>query len=90
MGQATFQVIYTEDKSRIAQVEHFPVETLRMEKCNEDGDVEAYWYSKDWTKIRKKGYEPERIPAFGYGELVIRLRFTVSNHTELVTITTHQ
>lgn len=68
MGQATFQVIYNEDKSKIAQVEHFPVETLRMEKCNEDGDVEAYWYSKDWTKIRKKGYEPERIPAFGYGE----------------------
>lgn len=68
LGQATFQVIYNKDKSRVAQVEHFPVETLRMEKCNEDGDVEAYWYSKDWSKIKKKGYEPERIPAFGYGE----------------------
>tara|TARA_R110000803_G_scaffold16021_5_gene44096 strand:+ start:2526 stop:4409 length:1884 start_codon:yes stop_codon:yes gene_type:complete len=68
LGQATFQVIYNDDKSKVAQVEHFPVETLRMEKCNEDGDVEAFWYSKDWSKIRKKGYEPERIPAFGYGE----------------------
>jgi len=68
LGQATFQVIYNEDKTQVAQVEHFPVETLRYEKCNEDGEVEAYWYSKDWTKIRKKGYEPERIPAFGYGE----------------------
>ena len=68
LGQATFQVIYNEDKTQVAQVEHFPVETLRYEKCNEDGEVEAYWYSKDWTKIRKKGYEPERIPAFGFGE----------------------
>ena len=68
LGQATFQIIYNDDKSKVAQVEHFPVETLRMEKCNEDGDVEAFWYSKDWSKIRKKGYEPERIPAFGYGE----------------------
>jgi len=68
MGQAAFQVIYNEDKSSIAQVEHFPIETLRYEKMDEDGDITGYWYSKDWTQIRKKGYEPERIPAFGYGE----------------------
>lgn len=67
MGQAAFQVIYNDDKSAIAQVEHFPIETLRYEKMSEDGDIEGYWYSKDWTQIRKKGYEPERIPAFGFG-----------------------
>ena len=68
MGQAAFQVIYNEDKSAIAQVEHFPIETLRYEKMNDDGDIEGYWYSKDWTQIRKKGYEPERIPAFSFGD----------------------
>lgn len=67
MGQCAFQVIYNEDKSVIAQVEHFPIETLRYEKMNDDGEIEGYWYSKDWTQIRKRGYEPERIPAFGYG-----------------------
>ena len=67
MGQAAFQVIYNEDKSAIAQVEHFPIETLRYEKMNEDGEITGYWYSKDWSQIRKKGYEPERIPAYGYG-----------------------
>jgi len=67
MGQAAFQVIYNDDKTSIAQVEHFPIETLRYEKMNDDGDIEAYWYSKDWSQIRKKGYEPERIPAYGYG-----------------------
>jgi hypothetical protein len=68
MGQAAFQVIYNKDKSKIVQVEHMPIETLRFEKMNEDGEVTGYYYSKDWTKIRKKGYEPTRIPAFGYGE----------------------
>jgi hypothetical protein len=68
MGQAAFQVIYNKDKTKIVQVEHMPIETLRFEKMNEDGDVCGYYYSKDWTKIRKKGFEPVRIPAFGHGE----------------------
>lgn len=68
MGQAAFQVIYNKDKSKIVQVEHMPIETLRFEKMNEDGDVTGYYYSKDWTKIRKRGFEPVRIPAFGHGE----------------------
>ena len=68
MGQAAMQVIYNKDKTKIVQVEHMPIETLRMEKMNEDGEVCGYYYSKDWTKIRKKGFEPVRIPAFGHGE----------------------
>ena len=68
LGQAAFQVIYNKDKSKIVQVAHMPIETLRFEKMNEDGEVTGYYYSKDWTKIRKRGYEPERIPAFGYGK----------------------
>ena len=68
LGQAAFQVIYNKDKSKVVQVEHMPIETLRFEKMNEDGEIEGYFYSKDWTKIRKKGFEPTRIPAFGYGQ----------------------
>ena len=68
MGQAAMQVIYNKDKTKIVQVEHMPIETLRMEKMNDDGEVTGYYYSKDWTKIRKRGFEPVRIPAFGYGE----------------------
>lgn len=67
LGQAAFQIIYNKDKSKIVQVAHMPIETLRFEKMNEDGEVCGYYYSKDWTKIRKKGYEPQRIPAFGHG-----------------------
>ena len=66
LGNGAFQVIYNRDKSKIVEVYHMPVECLRAEKCNEEGEVEAYYYAYDWSKVRsKKGVE--RIPAFGYG-----------------------
>lgn len=64
MGQCAMQIIYSKDRTRIAQVEHFPIETLRAEKCNENGDIEGYYYFSDWTKI-KPNDKPKRIPAFG-------------------------
>lgn len=66
LGNAAFQVIYTADKSKIAEVYHMPVETLRAEKCNDEGEIEAYYYAYDWSKVRNKS-QAERIPAFGYG-----------------------
>lgn len=66
LGNGAFQVIYNRDKSKIVEVYHMPVECLRAEKCNEEGEVEAYYYAYDWSAVKsKKG--AERIPAFGYG-----------------------
>lgn len=64
MGQSAMQVIYSKDRSKIAQIEHIPVETLRAEKANEDGDIAAYYYFKDWSKLRPSD-KPLRIPAYG-------------------------
>lgn len=64
MGSCAMQVIYSKDRTKIAQVEHFPIETLRAEKCNEEGDIEAYYYFKDWSNMKPTD-EPKRIPCFG-------------------------
>lgn len=64
MGQCSMQVIYSKDRRSVAQVEHFPIETLRAEKANDKGDVEAYYYHSDWKNI-KPNDKPERISAFG-------------------------
>lgn len=64
MGQCAFQVIYAADR-RVAQVEHMPIQTLRAEKMNDDGDIEAYYHCADWTKVGPQ-YKPSRIPAFGF------------------------
>jgi len=64
MGQCAIQVIYSKDRSKILQLEHIPIETLRAEKCNDKGDIEGYYYFSDWAKY-KRGNELTRIPAFG-------------------------
>jgi hypothetical protein len=73
LGQCAVQVIYTKDRKKIAQVEHIPVQLLRAEKCNEEGKVEAYYYSDDWTDLRK--YTPKRISAFGCSKDNIEVYF---------------
>tara|TARA_B100001939_G_scaffold222424_1_gene191421 strand:+ start:253 stop:2004 length:1752 start_codon:yes stop_codon:yes gene_type:complete len=64
MGQCAMQVIYSKDRKSVAQVEHFPVETLRAEKANDKGEIEAYYYFNDWSKYRPQD-KAKRIPAFG-------------------------
>jgi hypothetical protein len=64
LGEASFQVLY-KDK-QVARAEHFPRQTLRAEKCNDDGEIEAYYYFHDWSKI-KPNDKPKRIAAFGFG-----------------------
>ena len=64
MGQCAIQVIYSKGRKKIAQLEHMPIETLRAEKANKDGEIPAYYYFKDWANI-KRSDTPLRIPAFG-------------------------
>ena len=64
MGQCSMQIIYSKDRKTVAQVEHIPVENLRAEKCNDKGEIEAYYYADDWSKVKNVGHTT-RIPAFG-------------------------
>jgi hypothetical protein len=63
LGQFAFQVIYSKDRKRIDKAYHIPVHLLRPEKCNADGEIEAYYYSDNWTDTKK--FPPKRIPSFG-------------------------
>ena len=74
MGQCAVQVIYSKDRKTIAQIEHIPVETLRAEKCNDEGEVPAYYYFKDWANI-KRSDDPLRIPAFGMSRESIEILY---------------
>jgi hypothetical protein len=74
MGQAAVQVIYSKDRKKIAQIAHIPVETLRAEKCDENGDITGYYYSNDWTKT-KTNDQLLRIPAFGYSKEAIEILY---------------
>ena len=64
LGEGSMQIIYKNGK--VLKAEHFPRQTLRAEKCNEEGQIEAYYYHHNWAKI-KPSESPKRIPAFGFG-----------------------
>ena len=64
LGEASFQVLYKDGK--VVKAEHFPRQTLRAEKCNDDGEIEAYYYHPNWEKA-KPSDKPKRIAAFGFG-----------------------
>jgi len=74
MGQAAIQVIYSKDRKKIAQIEHIPVETLRAEKCDENGDITGYYYSNDWSKTKTKE-QLIRIPSFGFSKEAIEILY---------------
>jgi hypothetical protein len=73
LGQAAFQVHYTSDRKKIQKLYHIPVQLLAPEKCNKDGEIEAYYYSNNWEDVRN--YTPKRIPAFGFSKEPIEILF---------------
>jgi len=74
LGQCAIQVHYSKDRKRILKAYHMPVNLLRAEKCNKDGEVEGYYYSDNWQDVKK--YAPKRIPAFGYSNEQIEILYS--------------
>jgi len=64
LGEASFQVTYS--KKQVASVTHFNRETLRAEKCDDQGKINAYYYHPKWENY-KPSDELTRIPVFGSG-----------------------
>ena len=62
LGQSSIQVHYNK-KREVVKFLHLPVNLIRSEKCNEDGEILGYYYSDNWQKTRE--YKPLRYDAFG-------------------------
>jgi hypothetical protein len=62
-GEASLQIIKTRDKKSIANIYHLPKEKVVPSIETLEGDIEYFWYCKNWKNTTK--YPPERFPAFG-------------------------
>jgi len=63
-GGFYWEVIWSMDRSTIAQVNHLPFENCRLACSDEDDSITGIWYSRDWSNIRKKKNEPRYIAMF--------------------------
>ena len=64
LGEACFQITYNNNK--ISAITHFPRETLRAEKMNENGIIKNYFYAPDWSKVNRNT-KLTKFPVFGSG-----------------------
>jgi hypothetical protein len=74
LGQFAIQVHYNKDHSKILKAYHIPTNLIRAEKCNEDGNIEGYYYSDDWTDVKK--FKPQRYSAFGTSKDEVEILFS--------------
>lgn len=74
LGQAAMQVIYDKKgrNRKVAKIKHFPISTLRPEKCNEEGVIEAYYYHPNWSEYKRSDVL-KRIPTFGNSKESVEL-----------------
>ena len=63
-GAYAINIIWSKDKSKIAEMHHIPVEQVRVGRKNESGLVDEYYVSSDWGNYRKKEYTPRRVAAY--------------------------
>ena len=61
-GAFALNVIWSKDRTQIAEIYHIPVEKIRAAKPNEMGRVDAYYVCNDWSNTRK--HKPHRVAAF--------------------------
>lgn len=62
-GEASIQVIKANKKTELPTLLHVPQNKLAPQLENEDGEIEGYWYCKDWEKQNKN--TPIYYPVFG-------------------------
>ena len=82
LGEGAFQITYNTER-KISKLTYFPRQTLRAEKCNDNGEIEAYYYHPDWKDYNRND-KLKRIPVFGtskeLNEIFIVKKYVVGFH----------
>jgi len=65
-GAFALNIVWSQDRTQIAEIYHIPVEKIRCAKPNEMGKVEGYYISGDWTNTRKN--RPYYVPCFNVND----------------------
>lgn len=63
-GGFYWEIIWSMDRSTIAQINHLPFENCRLCVSDDNDDVNGIYYSRDWNDTRKKKNTPAYIPMF--------------------------
>ena len=65
-GGFALNIVWSQDRTQIAEAYHIPVEKIRCERPDEFGKTRGYYVSGDWTNTRTN--KPYRVPAFNVND----------------------
>jgi len=65
-GAFALNIVWSQDRTQIAEIYHIPVEKIRCERPDEFGKTRAYYVSGDWANTRTN--KPYRVPAFNVND----------------------
>jgi len=65
-GAFALNIVWSKDRTQIAELYHIPVEKIRCEKPDEFGKTRGYYVSGDWANTRTN--KPYRVPAFNVND----------------------
>ena len=63
-GHASFQCTF--EGGKLIAVSHIARDTIRPGILNEEGEIDCFYFCSDWSKVGKRGFELQKIPAYGY------------------------
>lgn len=55
-GSYALNLVWNKEGTQVAEIYHLPVANVRTGQETEEGDIDHYYYSSDWSNIRK--YKP--------------------------------
>ena len=61
-GAFALNIVWSKDRTQIAEIYHIPVEKIRCAKPDEFGKTKGYYISADWSNTRQN--KPHYVPAF--------------------------
>lgn len=63
-GNAYINVIWSVDRTSIAEVHHLPANSMRTGHSDDDEKIPTFYHSANWNRYSDSRYSPTPIPAF--------------------------
>jgi hypothetical protein len=77
--ECSFEIILGKTGNEIAQINHLPKNKVVPNEVDENGVINSYWYSYDWSDLRK--YPPTPIPVFVQGTTEKKTVFVIKEYS---------
>jgi hypothetical protein len=77
--ECSFEVILGKTGNEIAEINHLPKNKVVPNEVDENGVINSYWYSYDWSDLRK--YPPTQIPVFVQGTTEKKTVFVIKEYS---------